>query len=229
MFLYSKYRRCDIIKERSGNMSINIEQLWDSKDEEMWKEALSYYDRLYIKDNAHIEKLLESLYKNIEVVRNMTGQDFYNFLYNDYYVWKYTAKNRLTTTRNHLSKHKDNIADLEIVKDLLFYCYDRQYYDWCLKILCEGINGLGTAGASGLLSLLFPVQFGTVDQFVVKSLNKTKEKNKVKVMNPENLKLSDAYELETIMRNKAKQLNEIFNTDFWTPRKIDQILWSIER
>ena len=41
MFLYSKYRRCDIIKERSGNMSINIEQLWDSKDEEMWKEALS--------------------------------------------------------------------------------------------------------------------------------------------------------------------------------------------
>ena len=48
-------------------------------------------------------------------------------------------------------------------------------------------------------------------------------------MNPENLKLSDAYELETIMRNKAKQLNEIFNTDFWTPRKIDQILWSIER
>lgn len=63
MFIYSKHRRCDIIKERSGNMSINIEQLWDSKDEEMWKEALSYYDRLYTKDNAHIEKLLESLYK----------------------------------------------------------------------------------------------------------------------------------------------------------------------
>ena len=85
MFLYSKYRRCDIIKERSGNMSINIEQLWDSKDEVMWKEALSYYDRLYTKDNAHIEKRLESLYKKIEDVRNMTGQDFYNFLYDDYY------------------------------------------------------------------------------------------------------------------------------------------------
>lgn len=73
-------------------MSINIEQLWDSKDEEMWKEALSYYDRLYTKDNADIEKRLESLYKKIEDVRNMTGQDFYDFLYNDYYVWKYTAK-----------------------------------------------------------------------------------------------------------------------------------------
>ena len=156
----------------------------------------------------------------------MTGQDFYDFLYNYYYVWKYTAKNRLTTTRNHLSKHKDNIADLEIVKDLLFYCYDRQYYDWCLKILCEGINGLGTAGASGLLSLLFPVQFGTVDQFVVKSLTKTKEKNKVKVMNPENLKLSDAYELETIMRNKAKQLNEIFNTEglVWKEKEIPVVV-----
>ena len=49
-------------------MSINIEQLWDSKDEEMWKEALSYYDRLYTKDNADIEKLLESLYKKLKML-----------------------------------------------------------------------------------------------------------------------------------------------------------------
>jgi hypothetical protein len=32
------------------------------------------------------------------------------------------------------------------------------------------IRGLGIAGASGLLSVLFPEYFGTVDQFVVMSL-----------------------------------------------------------
>ncbi len=30
--------------------------------------------------------------------------------------------------------------------------------------------GLGFAGASGLLALLYPQKFGTVDQFVVKTL-----------------------------------------------------------
>jgi hypothetical protein len=36
--------------------------------------------------------------------------------------------------------------------------------------IAKEIHGLGTAGASGLLALMFPQRFGTVDQFVVKAL-----------------------------------------------------------
>lgn len=94
------------------------------------------------------------------------------------------------------------------------------------------IRGLGSSGASAFLAIMFPDKFGTVDQFVVKSLLKVNglEENKVlSQMNPENLKIKDIEFVMEIMREKAKELNKCFNTKFWTPRKIDMILWSIGR
>lgn len=37
----------------------------------------------------------------------------------------------------------------------------------------------------------------------------------------------DAMLLVAIMRRKARELNELFDTDEWTPRKIDMILWAV--
>lgn len=94
------------------------------------------------------------------------------------------------------------------------------------------IEGLGTAGASGLLSILFPEHFSTVDQFVVKRLceiDGIMYKERLTAMNPESLKAKDGVILIQIMKNKATQLNEKFNTDFWTPRKIDMVLWAYGR
>ena len=48
-------------------------------------------------------------------------------------------------------------------------------------------------------------------------------------MNPESLTNNDGVILVEIMREKAEELNRNFNTDFWTPRKIDMILWSFGR
>jgi len=94
----------------------------------------------------------------------------------------------------------------------------------------KSIKGLGWAGASGLLSLLFPRWFGTVDQFVVRNLNEIgslpdKERQQLGAMNPENLTLRDAILLTQIMRRKAEEINALFGTDEWSPRKIDMVLW----
>ena len=48
-------------------------------------------------------------------------------------------------------------------------------------------------------------------------------------MNPEGLKIKDGIILVNIMKEKAAELNAKFNTDFWTPRKIDMILWAYGR
>ena len=83
------------------------------------------------------------------------------------------------------------------------------------------IRGLGPAGASGLLSILFPESFGTVDQFVVKALREVEGfpyANELEKMNPESLSMDNSV-----------LLNQRFDTDFWTPRKIDMVLWSIGR
>jgi hypothetical protein len=100
-----------------------------------------------------------------------------------------------------------------------------------LKIAVE-IKGLGTTGASGLLSILFPECFGTVDQFAVNALRKIEdlpERDVLSKMKPESLNLNDGVVLIQIMRDKAAQLNKKFKADTWTARKIDKVLWCVGR
>ena len=88
-------------------------------------------------------------------------------------------------------------------------------------------RGLGIAVASGLLTLMYPEYFGTVDQFVVKALREVEglpQRAALERMNPEGLKLSDGVVLIQIMRDKAAENNRTFKTDAWTPKKIDEIL-----
>lgn len=211
-------------------MLIGIDELWYSDNEKHWDKALEEYWRKVKPENIELEKKLEKI--NPMKIKEMSIDEFYNFLYKEYFVWKYTAANRLATTRNSLKKYEleDNKLELEYIQKRLF-TFNKDNIKLGIEI-ASGIRGLGVAGASGLLSILFPKYFATVDQFVVKSLlrvNNLEEHNVIKQMKPENLKSMDAEVLIKIMRDKANELNNKFNTDIWTPRKIDKILWTIDR
>ena len=220
-------------KDVNSTSAINdseINAIWYSKNEEVWKKALQgYYSNLSQKELV-LDLELEAL--KFEEVSTYSVEEFYDFLYNKYFIWKYGYSRFLKTYLKNLSKYKEEnrMSDLEKIRNNIFNL------DLCNieKSLCNAkeIYGLGVAGASGLLSIIFPNYFGTVDQFVVKSLLKIeglKEHDLLEKMNAESLKVSDGVILIKIMRDKATMLNEEFNTDFWTPRKIDMILWSIDR
>ena len=52
-------------------------------------------------------------------------------------------------------------------------------------------------------------------------------KKAVKIsMCSESLTLKDGILLEQILCAKAEELNQLFQTDKWTPRKIDKVLWA---
>jgi hypothetical protein len=161
----------------------------------------------------------------------MGPQAWYEWLRDEYFRWKFTAPNRYATTRSKLETYKeDELADLHAIKEQLFSS-DKGDIRQCLKCATK-IRGLGTAGASGLLALLFPGHFATVDQFVVKALKKIPElpeRDQLSQMNPENLTLGSGTLLIQVMRRKAAELNKRFSTTKWTPRKIDMVLWSCER
>lgn len=157
----------------------------------------------------------------------MSTEEFYTFLYDTYFVWKYTAKNRLATTRAQLKRHLDHPSKLSDIQKALF-SFERTNIRAGLEIATR-IHGLGIAGASGLLSVLFPNHFGTVDQFVVKALlniRELKDRRQLLRMHPESLTLKDGILLEQILCAKAEELNKAFKTDKWTPRKIDKVLWA---
>ena len=207
-----------------------ISNLWNHGSEVAWHEALEHYYELLNAEAKELDSYMENL--NASDIAQLSVSEFYGFLHDKYFVWKYTAKNRLATTRKSLKRYaeENKIHELEDIQRRLFLA-DHSNIGKCLSIAAE-IRGLGPAGASGLLSILFPEDFGTIDQFVVKAL---REMNgfpysiELLEMKPESLSIDDGVLLIKILREKAKKLNENFDTDFWTPRKIDMILWAIGR
>lgn len=206
---------------------ITINNLWESNNEYDWKIALENYWSFVRPENVELERELNDL--KLEKIKNLDPIGWYDFLHYRYFRWKYTAPNRFATTTFSLKRYKDsNQLDrlFDIKKRLL--SFNISDISDGLSIAKE-IHGLGVAGASGLLSLMYPNNFATVDQFAVKALCQIPslmDISDIAKMKPDNLTLRNGIVLINIMRIKAKENNKIFATDFWTPRKIDMILWA---
>jgi hypothetical protein len=153
-------------------------------------------------------------------------------LHDRYFRWKYTAPNRYATATRYLHRYLEDqtVSELHDIKFrlLLLTSSDIEYG---LRT-AQAIRGLGTAGASGLLALMYPKVFGTADQFVVKALRTIQHLPEAEVltrMKEDSLTTEDGTILIRIMQQKAVQINRMFQGEEWTPRKIDKILWTYGR
>ena len=207
---------------------INIQTLWGSSNRGDWVNALERYWSRVDRGHVELERQMDSL--DPEKIRKMNADEWFEFLLNDYFRWKYTAANRYASTTKHLKLQVEEwgVQKLHSFKDDIFQLAPTDVKAG-LKAAMQ-IRGLGTAGASGLLSLLFPELYGTVDQFVVKALLQVPdlpERQQLERMNPEGLTVSQGVLLIEIMQRKAQQLNRQFEVNEWTPRKIDKVLWAV--
>ena len=206
---------------------ITINNLWESNNEHDWKSALEHYWSYVRPENIELEHELNDL--KLVRISNLDRIGWYNFLHDKYFRWKYTAPNRFASTTLALKKYKDS-NQLDSLFDIKKRLLNLNVFDISVGLkIAKEIHGLGIAGASGLLSLMYPNNFATVDQFAVKALCQIpslSESIDLKKMKPDNLTLRNGVILINIMLSKAKANNRIFGTDFWTPRKIDMILWA---
>lgn len=209
---------------------MNIIDLWRSSDPIAWEQALQRYWYFVQPRNLELERGLDTL--DLKRLQNLSPQGWYDFLHDEYFRWKYTAPNRYATTTIQLRKYVDGGALVELEK-LRQQILNLDINDVRLGLkTAKMIRGLGTAGASGLLSLMYPEHFATVDQFVVKALRLVSdlpEANALSKMNPLNLSVTDGTLLIGILDRKAKENNRLFGTSTWTPRKIDMVLWTYGR
>jgi hypothetical protein len=204
--------------------------MWSGNDPGLWQKALARYWTFVKPANLALEKEMEQF--DAETVRMMGQREWYDFLLEKYFRWKYTAPNRYASTTKILRSYEANnsLSLLNGIKERLFSS-DKDNIEQCLAV-ATSIRGLETAGASGLLAVLFPAHFGTVDQFAVKALAKIPElpeRDLIAAMKPESLKLNEGAILIRIMRRKAGELNRALSTTEWTPRKIDMVLWTCAR
>lgn len=206
-----------------------VRDLWGCGDERRWREALAHYWHLTRPSNVDIEEEMEHLTPSM--IAAMTADEWVEFLRTKYFRWKYTAPNRYATTTRSLARQvaKVGVGHLDDIRRRILH--PDMHLGERLRAAMD-IGGLGPAGASGLLALLYPDTFGTVDQFVVKALKEVEdlpEREVLFAMEPDGLSASDAVLLILILQRKAKELNEAFSSSAWTPRKIDMVLWAIGR
>ena len=210
--------------------SLSFKQLWNSKSDTIWRKYLNHYWYLIKSSNFDLTKELEQIKPS--AIKELSLKEWYDFLLDKYFVWKYTAAKRYASTTKYLRKYEieNKLDELLSLRDEIIDLKD-EAIEYALRKAAE-IKGLGIAGASGLLSILFPSKYGTVDQFVVKRLleiHDLPERKIITEINPESINPSQGAILIEILRRKADELNIQNKTDFWTPRKVDMVLWSYGR
>lgn len=207
----------------------SIQDVWTSGDESIWlAQIATYWERVGGQKKKALEEELDSL--KIQSVRDFTNEEWRDFLAIKYIPWKHSpgpfwasiqkkfiAKYESAESLNRLSANKRRIfgSSPEMIIDLLR--------------TVDEIYQFGIPSASGLLSLLFPLHFGTVDRFAMESLQRIEEfKNDLAIqrIDSKNIRLGDAVRAISIMRAKALENNRIFKTNYWTSRRIDMVLWS---
>ena len=207
-----------------------ISALWYSRDQAEWKHALERYWTFVQPANLELEHAMERL--DHERIRNFDADGWFGFLHNEYFRWKYTAPNRYATTTAFLRRKCSDSAGRAMLNGIKEKLLALEASNTASAIeIAHQIPGLGTAGASGLLALLYPSSFGTVDQFAVKALRDVPhlpEAELIVRMKPEALTIPNAVVLIEIMRRQAKTLSDAFG-DEWTPRAVDKVLWTYGR
>ena len=212
-------------------MAVLVHELWHSRDQMVWEAALERYWEFIQPRNLELERAMERLDR--DQIRRLGPDEWFRFLCDEYFRWKYTAPNRYATTTARLKRlgaDAAGLAALFAIKERLLGL-DPANAGSALAI-AKAIPGLGTAGASGLLALLYPGALATVDQFVVKALRGVPdlpESASVMAMHPEDLRAKDAVLLIGIMRRQSRELNASFGTKSWTPRAVDKVLWTYGR
>ncbi len=203
------------------------DRLWFHGTEAEWLGlANTKYWRRVQGSHMAVERELDQL--DPATVQALAPAQFYQWLHDKYFYWKFTAANRLATTRRHLVKYVQDdpgFSQLEAIHRRLFFM-SHDDAEAALAV-ATSIRGLGPAGGSGLLAVLFPADFGTVDVFVVEALRGVKSlpEHDLLMRMSSQLTLRDAALLVDILRRQANDLNAAFGSQYWTPRRVDMALW----
>jgi hypothetical protein len=201
---------------------LSMVELWSSQDPSEWDYCEGeLYDAAVKPENRMIERQLErpGLRERLAL---MDTDQFY------YFKWKFTVEPGRSGNAKALAGHvRDGTMDrVERVRRRLVKRVDDNVSASIQMMMGKhgGIRGLGVAGASGLLALVYPEEFGTVDVKVTEALQQVGLPQVARI-NPTAIKIEDAVIIIEIMRVKALELNRMFGANKWTPRLIDRVLW----
>src|SRR5260221_5035624 len=127
---------------------LEIAELWRSPDSPTWSAAPARYWQFVQPANRALERALDRM--DLERIRRLDAQGWYDFLRTEYFRWKYTAPNRYATTTRSLNQYADESGGIELLHAIKHRLLDLDPADLRAGLsAAREIKGLGTAGAAG--------------------------------------------------------------------------------
>lgn len=206
-----------------GNRKETLDELFRFDDESKWEEyeKIKYYDYAN-KDGRDDKQMEKALNSELGKIKEVEFDKFFNILIEPYYEWirmQPVNKNFITENKEILKKSFMELVAFEYERTL---CEKPccEYYGKYFSIL-EQVKGIGEVSASGLLAIIHPELFGILNSDVQEIL---KEKYPGEFDGREKCVLMEEKLLEI-----SKELNKAFGGDYWTPRRVDKVLWSVAK
>ncbi|MCR5629587.1 DUF1759 domain-containing protein [Eubacterium sp.] len=204
---------------------ILFSELYFSGNEDSWKEyEQEYYDFVDVQLEKEIERI-----RSIDCIEN-----FYSFLIDKLLKWSLISdfiyesnvkrlKEEYENDRNKLNVIFDKICEYvkKIENDST---EDYTYISNGINLLTE-IVGVGPVCSTSFLAIILPSKFGVVSRHIIEPMKEVysdvKEYKKV-------ISKKQACELEIKLNEISRTINKRFDSNYWTPRKVDKVLWTIE-
>jgi hypothetical protein len=202
---------------------MSIGALWRSTDVRAWDAALAHFR------NNELDQRLGTL--DLDRLRHMDARGWHDFLGVEFLHRIDASAGLHSRTIRSLRAFGDR-RGIEVLDEYRkrLLTLDPTDITAALKV-AAAIPGFGITGGSGLLSLLYPGEFGTIDKFLVKALRDVEglpEAVAVARMEPRRMYIRDGVILIGILRRKAAELRSVFGTP-WTPCMVSDVLRTVGR
>ncbi len=188
----------------------------------------------YMNNVTHSEIEIKFDNYNEITFQNMDNREWLTFIRDEYQTWKHT-NGMVRAKLKRIVSEVDGQIICEIHSTLL--SSDKVDIQNNLQLFCD-LPGFGPPSASGVLSLMFPTHFGTVDRRVIGTFKQCQNSD----IRDRLAKLIDRYERNSgnmwfsvpeaalviqVYRDAAEELSRRSGVT-WTPRMVDKALWSAD-
>lgn len=225
-------------------VEIASEDLWESQDPDVWERCLkAYWDVRSVRNNLATEQEIDIVARHRQTLFDADASAWYRFLYDKYCPWKLASQAMCFPEhqRKFRERYAANLDELDEVKRQIVRA-DKTDVPRCLKII-TCVEGFGIPTGSGLLAVLFPEHFGTIDKLILRaflsipSVNTRYHldewtRNDDQYFSKGSKSDSRRYELSSILIGlfveKAAENNRLFGTSLWTPRTVEMTLWTTQ-
>jgi len=230
-----------IVEQQTTEISLG--SLWLSNEVSAWQDALAkYWNHGPVRANIDVERHMDRLTAEERTAILSSGGALVEFLDRWYYSWKFFA-----IAPYDIPKHQAKVRAEYAANPAKYDAIARQLgalnpdnVEQCLKaVASRSIPGLQLSAASGLLAVLFPASFGTVDQHTLRALQTLDDDRAVwlrrhipdpKTFFPANNNDQGRHAaklMTQLYREKARELAQLDEETGWGPRRVEMVCYTV--